>query len=95
MAAAKISEAEALERLTSTASGPSQAVPGSRSASTDTRPLASRTWTIGPVSMNSPVIVVASTSAPPPLPRRSMTSPSTPSLRSSLISLRTSRVLER
>ncbi|MCY1363357.1 hypothetical protein D9M69_501140 [compost metagenome] len=63
------------------------------SASTSTRPSLLRTSTVGPWSMNRPVSSVASCREPPPLLRRSMTTPSTFSFCSSPRSFFTSRVV--
>ena len=94
MAPATISDAEAEPRLTSTASGPSQATPLSWSWFTVTLPPDSRTCTTGPLSMNSPVSSTASASEPPPLPRRSSTTPSTFAVRKSASIRVMSRVAE-
>src|SRR5512144_1253914 len=67
-------------------------MPMSAFCSSSMRPLALRTCTTGPLPMNRPVRSVASDSEPPPLLRRSTSTPSTFCFFSSPSSLATSRV---
>ncbi len=72
--------------------GPFQVISGFVSRYSRICPWALRTWTTGPMGMNSPVKVIASGRRPPPLYLRSRMRPSMPSFLSLEMSSSTSRV---